>query len=92
MTKKEFMLQVIDFLPDRKMGRGLKPLIENNMLSPEAFEQLYEIFRQHVQSTNTEIQKFQLKERLEKVEEMRQKDEQANQEELVNLESLFDSL
>ena len=44
MTKKEFMLQVIAFLPDWKMGWGLKPLIENNQLEPDVFEKLYQIF------------------------------------------------
>ena len=46
MTKKEFMLQVIAFLPDWKMGWGLKPLIENNQLEPDVFEKLYQIFRE----------------------------------------------
>lgn len=92
MTKKEFMLQVIGFLPDWKMGRGLKPLIENDQLSPDAFEKLYQIFRENVQKTYTEVQKFQFKERLEKIEEMRQADEKARQEELINLEAVFDDL
>lgn len=92
MTKKEFMLQVIEFLPDWQMGRGLKPLIENNLLSPEAFEALYTIFQENIRQTYTEVQKLQFKERLEKIEEMRQKDEQAREEELVNIESLFDTL
>lgn len=86
------MLQVIEFLPDWQMGRGLKPLIENNLLSPEAFEALYTIFQENIHQTYTEVQKLQFKERLEKIEEMRQKDEQAREEELVNIESLFDTL
>ena len=92
MTKKEFMLQVIAFLPDWKMGRGLKPLIENDQLSPDAFEKLYQIFRENIQHTYTEIQKFQFKERLERIEEMRQADEKARQEELGDLEAVFDDL
>lgn len=86
------MLQVIAFLPDWKMGRGLKPLIENDQLSPDAFEKLYQIFRENIQKTYTEIQKFQFKERLERIEEMRQADEKARQEELVDLEAVFDDL
>ena len=49
MTKKEFMLQVIAVLPDWKMGQRLKPLIENDQLSPDAFEELYQIFRKNIQ-------------------------------------------
>ena len=80
MTKKEFMLQVIEFLPDWKMGRGLKPLIENDQLSPDVFEKLYQVFRENIHQTYTEI------------EEMRQADEKARQEELVSLEAVFDDL
>ena len=54
MTKKEFMLQVIAVLPDWKMGQRLKPLIENDQLSPDAFEELYQIFRQNIQQTYTD--------------------------------------
>ena len=86
------MLQVIAFLPDWKIGRGLKPLIENDQLSPDAFEKLYQIFRENIKQTYTKIQKFQFKERLEKIEEMRQADEKARQEELVDLEAVFDDL
>lgn len=92
MTKKEFMLQVLDFLPDWKMGRGLRPLIENNMLAPEVFEKLYQIFRENVHSTYTEVQKLEFKERLQKVEAMKAQEAQKNQEELVDLEAMFDAL
>lgn len=92
MTKKEFMLQVIAFLPDWQLGRGLKPLIENNLLDPEVFEKLYEIFRENVQTTYTEVQKLQFKERLEKIEEMKAQEAQKNQEELVNLDAMFETL
>ncbi|MDO4714217.1 MAG: hypothetical protein Q4B28_06330 [bacterium] len=92
MTKKEFMLQVIDFLPDWKLGWGLKPLIENNQLAPDVFEKLYQIFRENVHSTYTEVQKMDFKERLQKVEAMKAKEAQQNQEELVNLDAMFDAL
>lgn len=92
MTKKEFMLQVIAFLPDWKMGRGLKPLIENNQLTPDVFEKLYEIFRENVHTTYTQVQKIQFKERLEKIEAMRAHEDQKTQEELVNLDAMFDTL
>lgn len=86
------MLEVIAFMPDWKMGRGLKPLIENDQLSPEAFLALYEIFKENVHKTYTEIQKIEFKERVEKIESMRQADEAARQEELVDLEAMFEDL
>lgn len=92
MTKKEFMLQLIAFLPDWKMGWGLKPLIENNMLSPDAFEQLYQIFREVLHSDTIERQKYEFKERLQQIEAMQKQEAQKTQEELVDLEAMFDTL
>lgn len=92
MTKKEFMLQIITFLPDWKMGRGLKALIENNQLSSDVFERLYQIFRQSIHETYTEIQKAEFKEKIRKIESMKQKEIQQNQEDLVDLDTMFDTL
>lgn len=92
MTKKEFMLQIINFLPDRKMGRGLKALIENNQLSTEVFEKLYEIFRQSIHTTYTEVQKVEFKEKLQKIEAMKQQEAKKSEEELVDLDEMLDTL
>lgn len=92
MTKKEFMLQIINFLPDRKMGRGLKALIENNQLSTEVFEKLYEIFRQSIHTTYTEVQKAEFKEKLQKIEAMKQQEAQKSEEEIVDLDTMLDAL
>lgn len=92
MTKKEFMLEIINFLPDWQMGRGLKALIENDQLSPEVFEKLYEIFRQTMHETYTEVQKVEFKEKILKIESMKQQEAQRNEEDLVDLESMLDAL
>lgn len=86
------MLEIINFLPDWQMGRGLKALIENNQLSPEVFEKLYEIFKQTIHETYTEVQKAEFKEKILKIEAMKQQEAQRNQEELVDLESMLDAL
>lgn len=92
MTKKEFMLQIINFLPDWKMGRGLKALIENNQLSADVFERLYEIFRQSMHETYTEVQKAEFKDKLQTIEKMRAQEAQKTEEELVDLDAMFDAL
>lgn len=92
MTKKEFMLQIINFLPDWKMGRGLKALIENNQLSPDVFEKLYEIFRKGIHETYTEVQKVEFKEKLQKIEAMKQQEAKQNEEELINLDEMLNAL
>ena len=92
MTKKEFMIQVIDFLPDWKMGRGLKALIQNDQLSAEVFEKLYDIFRQGVMETYDEVKKVQLKQRLREVEALRTQEEQDSQNEIIDLEQMLEHL
>ncbi len=92
MTKKEFMLQIISFLPDWKMGRGLKALIENNQLSPEVFEKLYGIFRESIHETYTEVQKAEFKEKLLKIEAMKQQEAKQTEEELINLDEMLNAL
>ncbi len=92
MTKKEFMLQIISFLPEWKMGRGLKALIENNQLSPEVFEKLYEIFKQTMHETYTEVQKVEFKEKLLKIEAMKQQEAKQTEEEPINLDEMLNAL
>ena len=92
MTKKEFMLQIINFLPDRKMGRGRKALIENNQLSTEGFDKFYEIFRQSIHTTYTDGQQAEVKEKLQKIEAMKQQEAKKSEEELVDLDEMLDTL
>lgn len=92
MTKKEFMLQVINFLPEWKMGRGLKALIENDQLSVEVFEKLYEIFRQSVHETYSDVQKVEFKNQLQHIEQMRQLEAKHDEQELIDLDAMFDAL
>lgn len=86
------MIQVIDFLPDWKMGRGLKALIQNDQLSAEVFEKLYDIFRQGVMETYDEVKKVQLKQRLREVEALRTQEEQDSQNEIIDLEQMLEHL
>lgn len=92
MTKKEFMLQIINFLPNWKMGRGLKALIENNQLSPEVFDKLYEIFRQNIHEVYNEKQKLNFKEKLQKIEAMKQQEARQSEEELIDLDEMLSTL
>ena len=92
MTKKEFMLQVIAFLPDWKMGWGLKPLIENNQLEPDVFEKLYQIFRENVHSTYSQYEKLQFKERLLNSEALKLQERAQSESDQVDLEAMFETL
>ena len=92
MTKKEYMLQIINLLPDWKMGRGLKALIENNQLSTEVFDKLYEIFKQNIYETYNEKQKKDFKEKLQKIEAMKQQEAKQSEEELIDLDEMLSTL
>ena len=92
MTKKEFMLKVIDSLPDWKMGWGLKALIQNDQLSPDAFEKLYEVFKNSVHQTYNDVQKQQMQQRMDQVNAMKQQESQQQEENSVNLDAMFSTL
>jgi len=40
MTKKEYILAVIDALPDWEMWRGIKAMVQNNQLDDETIDKL----------------------------------------------------
>lgn len=92
MTKKEFMLKVIDSLPDWKMGWGLKALIQNDQLSPDAFEKLYEVFKNSVHQTYNDVQKQQMQQRMNQVNAMKQQESQQQEENSANLDAMFSTL
>jgi len=92
MTKKEFMLKVIDSLPDWKMGWGLKALIQNDQLSPDAFEKLYEVFKNSVHQTYNDVQKQQMQQRMNQVNAMKQQESQQQEENSANLDAMFSIL
>lgn len=91
MTKKEFMLKVIDSLPDWKMGWGLKALIQNDQLSPDAFEKLYDVFKNSVHQTYNDVQKQLMKQRMDQVNEMKQQ-ESLQEENSDDLDAMFSTL
>ena len=90
MTKKEFMLKVIDALPNWKMGWGLKALIQNDQLDPDVFEKLYEVFKNSVNQTHAEIQQKKMQKRMDQVNAMKQQEQQA--EESINLDAMISSI
>jgi hypothetical protein len=92
MTKKDFMLKVIDSLPDWKLGWGLKALIQNDQLDSDAFEKLYQVFKNSVNKTYSEIQQKRAQQRMDQVNEMKQQESQQQQEESADLDAMFSTL
>ncbi len=90
MTKKEFMLKVIDALPNWKMGWWLKALIQNDQLDPDVFEKLYQVFKDSVNQTYSSVQQQQMQKRMDQVNAMKQQEQKS--EEAVNLDEMMSSI
>ena len=74
------------------MGRGLKALIENDQLSTEVFDKLYETPKQNIYETYNEKQKKDFKEKLQKIEAMKQQEAKQSEEELIDLDEMLSTL
>ena len=72
------------------MGWGLKALIQNDQLDPDVFEKLYEVFKDSVNQTYSEVQQKQMKERMDQVNAMKQQEQEA--EESINLDAMISSI
>ena len=55
MTKKEYILAVIDALPDWEMWRWIKAMVENNQLEDEAIDKLVVIFKKAMNKITASI-------------------------------------
>ena len=55
MTKKEYILAVIDALPDWEMWRGIKAMVQNNQLDDETIDKVVIIFKKVMQEITDSI-------------------------------------
>lgn len=93
MTKQEYILAVIDAMPDREMGRGLKAMVENNQIEDRTIDMLVIIFKKAVDRITDVIKKNKILEAIHAIEEFNvQKEVQAKQDEedLAKLDSMLD--
>lgn len=86
MTKKEYILAIIDSVPNWEIWRGIKAMINNNQLDDKAINSLVLIFKKAVNDFLDEKKQQENNERLNK-----QKQEQAEQDK-ENLNQLDDML
>lgn len=93
MTKQEYILAVIDTMPDREMGRGIKAMMENNQIEDKTIDMLVIIFKKAVDRLTDVIKKNKILEAIHAIEEFNtQKEVQAKQDEadLAKLDSMLD--
>lgn len=95
MTKKEYILAVIDALPKWEMWRWIKAMVLNNQLEDETIDKLVIIFKKVVREITDSLRKNKVKENLQAIQNLnQQKKEQAKQdaESLNQLDSMLNDL
>ena len=95
MTKKEYILSVIDIFPDREMWRGIKAMVQNDQLDDHTINLLVIAFKRSMDKLTDAIKKNKMLETIQAVEsfnEQKQKQQKADEESLKNLDSKLSSI
>ena len=81
MTKKEYILAVIDALPDWEMWRGIKAMVQNDQLNDHTINMLVIILSKAMDRISATIKENKMIERIQAVENFdKQKKEQAKKD------------
>ena len=95
MTKKEYILAVIDALPDWEMWRWIKAMVQNDQLEEHTINMLVIIFKKAMDKITATIKENKMVETIQAMESFdKQKKEQAAQdaESLAHLDSMLNDL
>jgi hypothetical protein len=88
MTKQDYLLAVIDAMPDREMGRGIKAMIENHQLEDHTIDILVVIFKRAVDKITDIIKKHHLIETIQAIENLNTQKQVQAQQDQADLEKL----
>ena len=94
MTKQQFIIKVIDMIPNREMGWGIKAMVENNQLDDHAVNVLVVVLKKAVDKLNDVAVKYKMYETIQAVDEFNtQKEEQKQKDEqdLAELDTMLDT-
>jgi phage-related minor tail protein len=91
MTKQDYLLAVIDAMPDREMGRGIKAMIENNQLEEKTIDKLAIAFKKMVDGISDIIKKYHVMKAIETFEQQKQAQAQQDQADLERLDGLLNT-
>ena len=81
MTKKEYILAVIDALPEREMWWWIKAMVENDQLEEHTINMLVIIFKKAMDKITATIKENKMIETIEAIENFdKQKKEQAKKD------------
>ena len=81
MTKKEYILAVIDTFPDWEMWRWIKAMVQNDQLDDHAINMLVIILKRAMNKIDATIRENKMIETIQAIENFdKQKQEQAKQD------------
>ena len=92
MTKKEYILAVIDALPDWEMWRWIKAMVQNDQLDNETIDKLVIVLKRAMAKMATAIRESRAIETLKSMEAFNKQKEQQAQEDEKTLEELDSKL
>lgn len=95
MTKKEYILAVIDTFPDWEMWRWIKAMVQNDQLDERTINMLVIILNNAMDKITTAVKESKLIEKIDTRKNLdKQKQEQAKQDEetLKDLDSKLNDL
>jgi len=95
MTKKEYILAVIDALPEWEMWRWIKAMVQNDQLEEDTINKLVIIFKKAMDKLTATIKENKMVEAIQTMDKFdKQQQEQAQQdaESLAHLDSVLDNL
>jgi len=92
MTKKEYILAVIDALPDWEMWRWIKAMVENNQLEDHTIDQLVVIFKKAMNKITASIKENKMIETIQAMQNFDEQKQKQADEDAKTLEELDSKL
>ena len=95
MTKKEYILAVIDTFPNWEMWRWIKAMVQNNQLEDKTIDKLVIIFKKVMKEITDYIKENKVMESLQarqNLDQQKQKQAEQDAESLAHLDSILNNL
>lgn len=92
MTKKEYILSVLDIFPDWEMWWWIKAMVQNNQLNDHTMNLLVIAFKRAMDNLNNIIDKHKMVETIQAVENFGKQKEKQAKKDAKSLEELDSKL
>ena len=95
MTKKEYILAVIDALPEWEMWRWIKAMVQNDQLEEHTIDMLVIILKKAMDKLTATIKENKMVETIQAMnsfDKQKQKQAQQDAESLAHLDSMLNNL